>query len=100
MEASARPSEVPLPPEGIGVLIGSVGKTGGATVGRGVSVGWAGAGVQVTAGGGQAGGSVGWRGTMVAYDPAFGRVGVGVALGRGGIQVPVGVGVLVWIEYW
>jgi hypothetical protein len=66
IEASARPSEVPLPPEGIGVLIGKVGNTGGAIVGLGVRVGWSGAAVHVMAGGGQAGGSVGWAGTRVA----------------------------------
>ena len=55
--------------------------------------------MQVTAGGGQAGGSVGCRGTSVAYEPPLGRVGVGVLVGRGGIQVPVGVGVPVGTEY-
>jgi hypothetical protein len=66
MEARARPSEVPLPLDGMGVFTGKVGKTGGAMVGLGVRVGWSGAAVQVTAGGGHAGGSVGWWGTRVA----------------------------------
>jgi hypothetical protein len=84
----------------MGVLTGKVGKTGGWMVGLGVRVGWWGAAVQVTAGGGQAGGSVGCLGTRVAYEPPEGLVGVGVFVGRGGIQVPVGVGVRVGTVYW
>ena len=100
MEASARPSVVPLPLEGMGVLSGNVGKTGGAMVGRGVRVGWSGRAVHVTAGGGHADGSVGCLGTRVEYEPPVGRVGVGVLVGRGGVQVPVGVGVPVGTVYW
>src|SRR5437773_383095 len=99
MEASARPTVLPLPLDGMGVLIGNVGKTGGATVGRGVRVGWSGPAVHVTAGGGHAGGSVGRAGARVAYEPPDGRVGRGVLVGRGGIQVPVGVGVPVGTVY-